>query len=66
MSHQNPPPDQALAEHPLHYSDPELREYTEEFTEDLMAEVVPLMPLILPLAAAMLMFMLAAIAVYMA
>jgi hypothetical protein len=66
MPHQNPPPDQALAEHPMDYSDPELREYTDEFTEDLMSEVVPLMPIILPLAAAMLMFMLAAIAVYMA
>lgn len=66
MSHQNPPPDQALAEHPLDYSDPELREYTDEFTEDLMSEVVPLMPLILPLAAALLMFMLASIAVVVA
>lgn len=66
MSHQNHAPDQALAEHPLEYSDPDLREYAEEFTEDLMAEVVPLMPLILPVMAALLMFMLAAIAVFMA
>jgi hypothetical protein len=66
MSHQNPPPDQALAEHPMDYSDPELREYTDEIADDIMSEVVPLMPLILPVMAGLLMFMLAAIAVYMA
>lgn len=66
MPHQNPPPDQALAEHPMDYSDPELREYTDEFADDIMSEVVPLMPLVLPVMGGLLMFMLAAIAVYMA
>ena len=66
MRHENPPPDQALAEHPMEYSDPDLREYTDEIAEDIMSEVVPLMPLVLPVMGGLLMFMLAGIAVYMA
>lgn len=66
MTHEHRPPDQAMAEHPMDYSDPELREYTDEFAQDIMSEVVPLMPLVLPVAAALLIFMLAAIAVVMA
>ncbi|MDP2264232.1 MAG: hypothetical protein Q8K24_13840 [Hydrogenophaga sp.] len=66
MQHNQPPPDQALAEHPLEYSDPELRAYTEEQAEDLLDSVVHYMPVVLPLTAALLIFMLAFIAVYMA
>ena len=32
-AHQHPPPDQALAEHPADYSDPELKAYTELLQE---------------------------------
>ena len=34
MEHRHPPPDQALAEHPLAYSDPELRAYAERLGTD--------------------------------
>jgi hypothetical protein len=30
MQHIHPPPDQAMSNHPLEYSDPELRAYAEE------------------------------------
>lgn len=66
MTHKYPPPDQALAEHPKDYSDPELKEYTDEFAQDIMDEVIPIMPLVLPLMAVLQMFMLAFIAVVMA
>jgi hypothetical protein len=62
----NPPPDQALAEAPLDYSDPELRAYTEEQAEDILETIVHYMPVVLPVAAAVLIFMLAFIAVFMA
>jgi hypothetical protein len=66
MSHTHPPPDQALAEHPRDYSDPELREYTDEEVEDLLESVVHYMPLMLPAMGVLQIFMLAFIAVYMA
>lgn len=66
MSHQHPSPDQALAEHPLEYSDPELRAYADEQAEDILETVVHYMPLVLPIMGAILIFMLAFIAVYMA
>lgn len=66
MSHQHPSPDQALAEHPLKYSDPELRAYADEQAEDILETVVHYMPLVLPIMGAILIFMLAFIAVYMA
>jgi hypothetical protein len=66
MQHREPAPDQAMAEHPLEYSDPDLRAYTEEQAEDLLDSVVHYMPVVLPLTAALLIFMLAFIAVYMA
>ncbi|MBT9466635.1 hypothetical protein [Hydrogenophaga sp.] len=66
MPHRQPPPDQALAEHPLEYSDPELRAYAEEQAEDILDSVVHYMPLLLPIMGAILIFMLAFIAVYMA
>ena len=65
-AHRHPPPDQALAEHPADYSDPELKEYTDEFAQDILDEVMPIMPLVLPLMAGLQMFMLAFIAVVMA
>ncbi|WP_332740525.1 hypothetical protein [Hydrogenophaga sp.] len=66
MPHRQPPPDQALAEHPLEYSDPELRAYADEQAEDILDSVVHYMPLVLPTMGAILIFMLAFIAVYMA
>lgn len=62
----NPPPDQAMAEAPLDYSDPELRAYTDEQAEDILESIVHYMPVVLPVAAAVLIFMLAFIAVFMA
>lgn len=55
-------PTEALAE----YTDPDLREKTDEIAEDIVAEVVPLMPIVLPLVGGVLMFLLAFIAIYMA
>ena len=46
MTHKYPPPDQALAEHPKDYSDPELKEYTDEFAQDILDEVTPIMPMV--------------------
>lgn len=66
MPHRHLPPDQALAEHPMAYSDPELREYAEEQAEDILETVVHYMPLLLPCMGALLIFMLAFIAVFMA
>jgi hypothetical protein len=66
MKPENPPPDQALAEAPLDYSDPELRAYTEEQAEDILESIVHYMPVVLPVAGAILIFMLAFIAVVMA
>ena len=66
MKQVNPPPDQAMAEAPLDYSDPELRAYTDEQAEDLLESIVHYMPVVLPVMAAILIFMLAFIAVFMA
>lgn len=66
MSHTQPAPDQALAEHPRDYSDPELRQYTDEEAEDILDSVVHYMPLMLPAMGVLQIFMLAFIAVYMA
>jgi hypothetical protein len=66
MPHTQPPPDQALAEHPKDYSDPELRVYTDEEAEDIFDSVVHYMPLMLPAMGVLQIFMLAFIAVYMA
>ena len=66
MTHLYPPPDQAMADHPLAYSDPELRAYAEEQAEDILESVVHYMPLLLPCMGALLIFMLAFIAVVMA
>ncbi len=66
MTRQNPPPDEGLAEHPTDYSDPELRAYTDEVAQDILEGVVHYMPIVLPLAAAMQIFMLALIAVWLA
>jgi hypothetical protein len=66
MQHRHPSPDDALAEHPLDYSDPELRAYAEEQAEDILDSVVHYMPLLLPTMGAILIFMLAFIAVFMA
>ncbi|MBT9553991.1 MAG: hypothetical protein IV088_24370 [Hydrogenophaga sp.] len=66
MQHHQPPPDQAMADHPRTYSDPELRAYAEEQAEDILDSVVHYMPLLLPVMGAILIFMLAFIAVFMA
>ena len=66
MSNQQPPPDQALAENPLDYSDPELRAYADEQAEDILDSVVHYMPVVLPVMGGILIFMLAFIAVFMA
>ncbi|MDM7941637.1 MAG: hypothetical protein QUV35_03315 [Hydrogenophaga sp.] len=66
MQNKQPAPDDALAEHPLDYSDPELRAYTEEQAEDMLDTVVHYMPVVLPVMGALLIFMLAFIAVFMA
>ncbi len=66
MPHTQPAPDQALAEHPKDYSDPELRVYTDEEAEDILDSVVHYMPLMLPAMGVLQIFMLAFIAVYMA
>jgi hypothetical protein len=66
MQHIHPPPDQAMSNHPLEYSDPELRAYAEEQAEDIFEAVVRYMPLVLPIMAALLIFMLAFVAVTMA
>lgn len=66
MPHIQPAPDQALAEHPKDYSDPELRAYTDEEAEDILDSVVHYMPLMLPAMGALQIFMLAFIAVFMA
>ena len=66
MTHLYPPPDQAMADHPLAYSDPDLRAYAEEQAEDILESVVHYMPLLLPCMGALLIFMLAFIAVVMA
>jgi hypothetical protein len=65
MQHHQPPPDQAMSEHPLEYSDPDLRAYTEEQAEDMLESIIHYMPIVLPLTAALLIFMLAFIAVYL-
>ena len=46
-----PPPDQALAEHPVDYSDPELAAYTDEVAQDILDDVVEVMPIVIPLLA---------------
>lgn len=59
------PPDQAMAENPTDYSDPELAEYTDELAQDVLEEVIHFMPIVLPAMAALNIFMLAFIAVWM-
>ena len=66
MQHTALPPDQAMAEHPLHYSDQELRVYADEQAQDILETVIWYMPLVLPGMAVLLIFMLAFIAVFMA
>jgi hypothetical protein len=66
MQQKQPSPDEALAEHPLDYSDPELRAYADEQAEDILDTVVHYMPMVLPVMGAILIFMLAFIAVFMA
>lgn len=55
-----------MADHPLTYSDPELRAYADEQAEDILDSVVHYMPIVLPVMGAILIFMLAFIAVFMA
>ncbi|WP_157572014.1 hypothetical protein [Hydrogenophaga taeniospiralis] len=66
MQHTALAPDQAMAAHPLEYSDPELRVYADEQAQDILDTVIWYMPLVLPCMAAILIFMLAFIAVFMA
>lgn len=64
--HHLPPPDQALAEHPLEYSDPELAAYTDEKAQDVLEDVIAYMPIVLSSMAALQIFMFAFIAVLLA
>ncbi len=66
MQHTLPAPDQALAERPAGYSDPELAAYTDEMAQDILETVIAHMPIVLPLMAVLQIFMLALIAVWMA
>lgn len=66
MQHKHPSPDESLADHPLTYSDPQLRDYAEEQAEDILDSVVHYMPMVLPVMGGILIFMLAFIAVFMA
>ncbi len=65
MPHDTLAPDQALFERPADYSDPELAQYTDEKAQDVLEDVIAVMPIILPLLGAMQIFMLAFIAVYL-
>ena len=64
--HHLPPPDQALAEHPLEYSDPELAAYTDEKAQDVLEDVIAYMPIVLSSMAVLQIFMFAFIAVLLA
>ncbi|HEX5737570.1 MAG TPA: hypothetical protein VFY22_03605 [Hydrogenophaga sp.] len=66
MTDHHPAPDQALAEHPLDYSDPELAAFTDEKAQDVLEDVVAYMPIVLPCMAALQIFMLAFVAVILA
>ncbi len=66
MKNTQPAPDQGLAENPTTYSDPELRAYSDGQAQDVLEGVVAYMPVVLPLMAALLIFILAFIAVAMA
>ena len=63
MHHTLPAPDQALADRPANYSDPELAAYTDEIAQDILDDVIAYMPIVLPLMAVLQIFMLAFIAV---
>ena len=60
-----PAPDQALADRPTNYSDPELAAYTDEIAQDILDDVIAYMPIVLPMMAVLQIFMLAFIAVVM-
>jgi hypothetical protein len=64
--HQHPPPDQALAERPADYSDPEFKDFNDELAADLLEEIMPLMPLVIPAMGVLQIFMFAFVAIYMA
>ena len=66
MQHKQLSPDEALAVHPLEYSGPELLACAEEQAEDILDSVVQYMPALLPVRGALLIFMLAFMAVFMA
>ncbi len=51
---------------PDKYTDPDMREETEAVFEDAVEEIVPMMPIVLPVMGAVLIFLLAFIAVKMA
>lgn len=63
MSNHLPPPDQALAEHPRDYSDPELAAYTDQKAQDILEDVIAYMPIVLPCMAVLQIFMFAFVAV---
>lgn len=59
-------PDQGRTANPATHCDPELRAYSDEQAQDVFESVLAHMPFVLPLMAALLIFMLAFIAVPMA
>jgi hypothetical protein len=60
------PPDPALAAHAAAYSDPDLQADTDEIATDLLEEVMPVMPLVIPAMGVLQIVMFAFVAVYMA
>ncbi|MGS5086989.1 hypothetical protein ACVC7V_10800 [Hydrogenophaga sp. A37] len=66
MTNHQPPPDQALAEHPKDYSDPEFAAYTDEKAQNVLDDVISYMPIVLPGMAVLQIFMFAFIAVLLA
>lgn len=58
-------PDQALANRPGDYSDPELAVYTDEMAQDILDEIIAYMPVVLPVMAVLQIFMFAAVAVWL-
>ena len=64
--YEHPAPDQALAERPRDYTDPELAAYTDEMAHDILEDVISHMPIVLGLSAALQIFLLAFIAVTLA
>lgn len=60
---EHPAPDQALAERPRDYTDPELAAFTDELATDILDDVSRYLPVVLPLTALLHVLMLIFLAV---